>query len=318
MATHSAFVRSFWNGKERRLRAPWRLAAQLLLLGVIALPPVVGLGAALTAAHRHGHFLVGANALCLDKAINLICGPLFTALVLLSILLAVRWLDRRPFRALGGPGGPSWWSEAAIGLGLGSFLQAAVFAIAWVAGWIEVDGYLRTVSPDLPLSLGLAYSLVKAICVGTYEEFLSRGYQLVNLTEAFAGIGGRARGALAAAILTSGLFALLHVFNDNASVLSTTGLFTNGLLLATGPVLTGRLGIAIGIHVGWNLVQGSVFGFPVSGDEESAALIAIHRDGGDLWTGGAFGPEGGLLGIAASLLGIALVALVSSRIAGRR
>lgn len=51
----------------------------------------------------------------------------------------------------------------------------------------------------------------------------------------------------------------------------------------------------------------AVFGFPVSGDKEGASLVAIHQLGPPLVTGGAFGPEAGLSGIAASLLGIAVL-----------
>ena len=309
MAIPLSVVTAFWNPVERRLRAPWRLVVQIALLGVIAVPPVFVLGAGLTAAHRRGWFLPGANELVVDKVTNLVCGPLFTVLVLASIALAARWLDRRPFRCFGGPDSSRWWGELAFGLGLGAVLQLLVFAAAWRGGWIAIAGTLHTVEPTLPLSLGLGYSLVKALCVGTYEEFLSRGYQLVNLTEGLSGVAGfgHRRAGCAAAALSAGIFALLHAFNDNASLLSITGLFVNGLLLAAGPVLTGRLASAIGIHIGWNLVQGSVLGFPVSGDEESAALLALHRLGGDLWTGGSFGPEAGLLGIASMVLGIGIV-----------
>jgi membrane protease YdiL (CAAX protease family) len=309
MAARASFVLAFWNPEERRLRAPWRIVLQLALLAAIALPPVAGVGEGLSAAHRHGWFLAAADELLLDKVINLVCGPLFTVLVLASIFLATRHIDRRPFGTLGGPDGRSWWAELAFGLGVGALLQALVFASAWAAGWITVEATMRTESPALPLSLGLLYSIVKALCVGTYEEFLSRGYQLVNLTEGLTGVAGlgRGRAAVAAACVTAGIFAVLHAFNDNASAFSTAGLFVNGLLLATAPVLTGRLGIAIGIHIGWNTFEGSVFGFPVSGDEESASLLAIRRHGHELWTGGAFGPEAGLLGIAATLFGILIV-----------
>ena len=38
-----------------------------------------------------------------------------------------------------------------------------------------------------------------------------------------------------------------------------------------------------------------------------APLLAIHQLGNDLVTGGAYGPEAGLIGIAASILGIAFL-----------
>lgn len=80
----------------------------------------------------------------------------------------------------------------------------------------------------------------------------------------------------------------------------------NALLFVAAFLATGRLSTAIGLHIAWNLFEGAVFGFPVSGDKEGASLVAIHQLGPPLVTGGAFGPEAGLSGIAASLLGIAV------------
>ena len=82
------------------------------------------------------------------------------------------------------------------------------------------------------------------------------------------------------------------------------------LLLATAYVLTGRLALPIGVHVTWNLFQGNVFGFPVSGttfSAETATFFSIQQSGPEFWTGGSFGPEGGLLGLLVIIAGIFLV-----------
>ncbi len=72
-------------------------------------------------------------------------------------------------------------------------------------------------------------------------------------------------------------------------------------------MLTGELAIPIGIHITWNFFQGNVFGFPVSGTNAGATLVAIKQSGPDIFTGGAFGPEAGLIGIAAVFLGSVLI-----------
>ena len=76
-------------------------------------------------------------------------------------------------------------------------------------------------------------------------------------------------------------------------------------MLGISPVFTGSIAMAVGAHIGWNWFMGAVFGFAVSGtDVAGGSLIRITVSGPELWTGGAFGPEGGLLG----LLGVAVLA----------
>jgi hypothetical protein len=111
-------------------------------------------------------------------------------------------------------------------------------------------------------------------------------------------------------ILSSVLFGVLHYLNPNSSWLSTLYLVIYGVFLGTGYVLTGQLAIPIGLHFTWNFVQGSIFGYPVSGRALSeASVITTEQIGPVLWTGGAFGPEAGLLGIVAMLAGMGLTVL---------
>jgi hypothetical protein len=105
------------------------------------------------------------------------------------------------------------------------------------------------------------------------------------------------------------VFGLLHATNPNASWISTLNLILAGLFLGLGFVLTGELAIPIGLHITWNFFQGNIFGFPVSGMKSGVSLISIQQGGPNLLTGGAFGPEAGLVGIFAILVGSILIML---------
>ncbi len=290
----------FWNSTEGRLRAGWRLIIQALLMAALALIPIFGIAEPLTALHRRGVFLPGYGHEAYDRVINMIVGPFLAAAVIGSIAIAARWLDHRRFSEIGGCLDRAWWKGLGLGFGLGALLMGLIFAAEYAAGWIQVSGFFVTRVADVSLALALSFSLVKVLCVGVYEEFLSRGYHLRNLAEGL--------NLPIAVFASSAVFALLHAFNDNATVMSTLGLLVNALLFAAAFLATGRLSAAIGLHIAWNLFEGAVFGFPVSGDLEGASVIAVRQLGPELVTGGAFGPEAGLAGIAASLLGIAVFA----------
>jgi hypothetical protein len=68
------------------------------------------------------------------------------------------------------------------------------------------------------------------------------------------------------------------------------------------------------LHLSWNFFQGNVYGFPVSGWKEAmGSLLQVAQSGPEWMTGGAFGPEAGLLGAAAMLCGIAATVIYLRR-----
>jgi hypothetical protein len=69
------------------------------------------------------------------------------------------------------------------------------------------------------------------------------------------------------------------------------------------------------MHRGWNFFEGVVFGFPVSG-LDIYPLTRIQVEGPELWTGGAFGPEAGLIVIPALILGGVLIYFYTLRRTG--
>ena len=306
----------FWNGRQARLRAFWRLLIQgiLFTLGLVAVSVVVGILGALWLVLRLGDLSQFAGdparlgaTLAAHPAVRALSALGVLAVALASVWLAGRFLDRRPFAGFGFHLSRGWWRDLGFGLALGAALMAAIFLIEWGLGWVTITTTLQAAGGS-PLLPALALALLSFLSVGIYEELLSRGYALRNLAEGLNSRPLGPRGAVVAAWLISSLgFGLLHIANPNASLTSTAALMLAGLFLGLGYVLTGELAIPIGLHITWNFFQGNVFGFPVCGGRAGPTLIAISQAGPDPWTGGAFGPEAGLLGIAAILVGSGLI-----------
>ena len=281
-----------WNDEERRFRAPWRLVAAsvVFVLGLIAvqLPVVfgaVGLGLAL---------FEGFSAFVV---VSVVSGPVVVAV----LWFTARFIDRRRFDDYGLRLDRQWGTDLGFGLALGAALQAAVFTVGVAAGWFRLTGVFVADGSFLGAMVAL---LALFLAVGVYEELLARGWLLTNLVEGFGFFGDRV--AVACAVLiSSGLFGAVHLGNPGASVLSATIITFAGVFLALGYVLTGELAIPIGVHISWNFFQGPVFGFGVSGISIPASVVAVEPVGPALVTGGAFGPEGGILGVAAVATGIA-------------
>ena len=230
-------------------------------------------------------------------------GILTLASILLTYLFAARLLDRRPLTNYGFHFSREWWQLFAFGLVLGAFLMGFIFLVELAAGWVTVSGFFRGISPGGFIGQ-IVLALIFFICVGIYEEMLARGYQLRNLAEGFNWPKMNPRTALLIGyVISSIIFGFLHADNPNASLVSTINLFAAGLFLGLGYVLTGELGLSIGLHIAWNFFEGNVFGFPVSGTNAGATILAISQHGPTTWTGGDFGPEAGLIGIIALIMG---------------
>jgi uncharacterized protein len=284
---------------EGRLRAGWRLLFQFSLNYV---------GAAL--AGSLVLVAVGGPAAVASPAPNV---PLYVVAALVavaSVWAAGRFLDGRPFSGFGLRLDRAWWSDLGFGLLLGATLVSAVFLVELAAGWITVTGALRPVGDGAFFPAILAPAVL-FLCVGFYEELVSRGYQLTNLAEGLNAPGIGPKGAILLAwTLSSSFFGLLHAFSPNATVLSTLNITLAGMMLGLGYILTGQLAIPIGLHITWNFFQGNVFGLPVSGrDPTGATFLSTSQSGPDLLTGGPFGPEGGLLAPAAMAVGLLLITL---------
>jgi membrane protease YdiL (CAAX protease family) len=178
--------------------------------------------------------------------------------------------------------------ETICGLAIGAIAMAVIMAILWATGLYTIETGVWT---DWP------HDLREALGTGLLEELLARLILFRLLTRAF--------GLSPALLLSSIGFGAAHLGNDGASLYSSFAIAIEaGLMLAAFYVASGRVWLSVGVHAGWNLAQGGLFGARVSGFESSGSLLRgtpVHGVS-DLLSGGAFGPEASLPAIVVGFL----------------
>jgi membrane protease YdiL (CAAX protease family) len=182
------------------------------------------------------------------------------------------------------------------GTAITSLAMLGIFVAEYALGGLRV-------APLPQLSLGeFGMWFVGKAAASLKEEVLMRSLLLSGLVLAL-------RGRRMLAILLSALaFGCIHLSNPGATPMSVLGNALGGIMYGLAFLLAGSLWMAVGLHFAWNFVQGPVLGFPVSG-MAAGGLQQIH-DLGPAWlTGGAYGPEAGLVGILSRFVIIVAVLL---------
>ena len=288
-ALHELFVR------DGRVHPVWRallyLATYLFCLFFIQVPLVLAWattlmlrGSTLQAAITR----IETDALSLEWMLPLAVAQTLT--IVGATCLFRRLLDRRSFKSLGLETTPGWVEELVWGLLLGFGVMGGIFLAEWLTGWASVTVSAASF-PTVAATL-MGYSVVY-VCVALAEELIFRGYLFQTLREW--------PGTFAATVITSLFFGLGHACNPNVNALALLFLVTAGFVFAYAYLATGRLWLPIALHFSWNFFQGAVFGFPVSG-MPSQGVFTVEPSGPVLLTGGSFGPEAGLTGLAAMVV----------------
>lgn len=249
---------------------------------------------------------------------------LYACVIIGVLFLAGRWLEHRTLSEMGLPrqhwGRPLW-----LGFLFGGGLMVAVIFVLALTGCYHITGIeplnavqlvVAVVASGLLtwlflqnkgqrkigffhyllfvlLGFGLfsvAASLLLLLAAAMQEELVFRG-MIFRLLE-------RALGSWIAVILSALTFGALHALNPGATLVSTLAItLTAGVVIAAVYLLTRSLWWAIGLHLGWNFFEGPVFGAQISGHTISGGFFSASITGPEAWTGGAFGPEAGLVAI---------------------
>jgi hypothetical protein len=284
-----AFV--FRSGAEPRLRAGWRLLLQAVLQVLLTLGAILSLRSVLPSLHIDANDSSSLPSLALAELIQVVT-------ITFSVFLARRLLDRRSFVSLGLKFDRRALADTTAGIVISGVMMGAIFLSEWMIGWLTVDGVEWSAEPLPGLLANIFLFFALFAVVSWNEELMSRGYHLQTIAS-----GMRLPWGL---ILSSAIFGALHLGNPNASWISAAGIFFAGLFLGYAYIRTRQLWLSIGLHIGWNFFEGVVFGFPVSGlATYHVTRITVSSPG--FLTGGAFGPEAGLIVLPAIAFGILLI-----------
>jgi CAAX protease family protein len=286
----SILARIFLSPEEPRLRAGWRLLIQTVLYYLLQILLFI-------AFSFFGPIDLSNRSVTL-QILNFLAT---TA----SVFAACIGMDKRSIVSLGLKFEKRTLIDILAGIGVSVVQMGFIYILMLGLGWLTFEGFAWEVDPARVVINNVLLFFVIFVFVGWNEELLSRGYHLQTIASGINLFWG--------VIISSAVFALLHLANPSASWVSTAGLFFAGVFLAYGYVRTKQLWLPIGLHLGWNFSEGVVFGFPVSGLDDIYKLVRIQVHGPELWTGGAFGPESGLIVLPSLLLGGLLIYLYTMR-----
>lgn len=206
--------------------------------------------------------------------------------------IMVRAVDKRPWASVGLSRDAASRARLIVGWCIG----AAAIGIA--CGVLALGGLLRFV-PSAPESwLGAALRVTVVLVPSALaEELICRGYLLTVVRERV--------GVRWAVLLTSLAFGLLHLSNPGATAESVALVSLAGIFLAAVRVVLDSLYAAWMAHLAWNWVMAVPLHAAVSGVRfESPDYQAVTLQ--PSWvSGGAWGPEGGLMAGLGMISGIA-------------
>jgi membrane protease YdiL (CAAX protease family) len=223
--------------------------------------------------------------------------------VLAALAFMAFVIDKRGAGTIGFPADASM-----LGLLWGALLGAALFALPLLV--LTAIGAARW-APDLADFTGPALGLSLVLCFFNVvtQETLVRSYIFQELWKKY--------GVAIAIGATTLIFLALHaaaILQGTQGAIAGANIALASVMLGLAYVRSGALWLPIGIHLGWNALQGPVLGINVTGNEIALGRWRMLDLSGDpLLTGGAMGVEGGLIGLIGPALGVTIVALAIRR-----
>ena len=234
------------------------------------------------------------SMLAIPFVIFALAGPVLTATLTsfgasaIANAITVRVYERGRLVDVGLGSSATSKREFFLGGGMAMLAAASVTGLPVV---VRMADFVPVPAPDHGAASFL-YTSVMLLFGAMGEEMLFHGYAFQLLV--------RRIGPWATILPMGVLFGVAHSGNVNATLGGILNTILWGVLLGYAYVRTGALWLPIGLHFGWNFTL-PLFGVNLSGFTMGVTGYALSWKVGAFWSGGAYGPEGGILTTLAAI-----------------
>ena len=224
------------------------------------------------------------------------------AFISLLVFFRVKVIEKRSLSSIGFNKN-NWLKKYSLGFLIGLVMMSIIVLILLSFGYITVEK-----NPIQPVGVSAISSVLVIlfgwIIQGATEEIVTRGWLLNVLSTKYnIGVG---------LLISSTLFGLMHLTNPNVNYIAVINIILVGLFYGLYVIKTNDLWAVCGMHSAWNFAQGNIFGFEVSGlDVSVGSLIDLNLVGNNVITGGAFGPEAGIISTFILLVSIGILLFIN-------
>ncbi|MFY7670782.1 type II CAAX prenyl endopeptidase Rce1 family protein [Tenacibaculum sp. MEBiC06402] len=283
-----------YNSKNK-IRPIWRLLLFLVITFIINIPLQLALQEFLDSSLLRG----------------VISASIYLISVVFSLFVQIKYLEKSSFKKYGLSINRIWIKEFFIGILISLIQLSLFFLLMYFSGNLKIVDYFTVYSSNYSFNYSFLAGLLSEIfglIVGTsVEEIFFRAFLFYIAYEALRVLKKEPKKrALIILILIAPLFGIAHIFNEGATIISTINLGVDAIIICLPFLITGRLGMSIGMHFSWNLFLGALFGFPISGNIAKVSVISINTPN-NIFTGGVFGPEGSVLYILLVIIALLFI-----------
>jgi uncharacterized protein len=277
-------MRSIVFAENGGVRAGWRAAGFFLAAGLC-------------------FFLVGISRHFVPAPIKVYLPNALLLTVAIGVLTwAVTRIEHRSLASVGLRLDQTFVVQFLLGTAFGMAMIAVIALVVYLC-----DGF-HLVRNDTKTVLALCSDAMTCLAIAIFEEISFRGYGYQRTVDSI--------GAFRATVIIGIFFTIAHL-PGNLDVppveltVALANIFLAAVLLSLCYLRTGSLALPMGIHLGWNWLQGTL-GFGVSGEVSRGWWTPIHHGRADWVTGGAFGLEASV----AALVVLACAIFCVARMAG--